>query len=104
MSRFVTKSRAPLPVALLSCALAGSLWLVPAAAADSSPGDYPSWEEVQDAKESEAGKAAEIAKIDGLLSSLQDQSEAAGSAAVQAAAEYAATDAALQAAASRRMS
>ncbi|WP_406638007.1 lytic transglycosylase domain-containing protein [Pseudarthrobacter quantipunctorum] len=101
MSRFVTKSRAPLPVALLSCALAGSLWLVPAAAADSGPGDYPSWEEVQDAKDSEAGKAAEIAKIDGLLSSLQEQSEAAGSAAVQAAAEYAATDAALQAAASR---
>ncbi|MFJ6156155.1 lytic transglycosylase domain-containing protein [Pseudarthrobacter sp. NPDC092184] len=101
MSRFVTKSRAPLPVALLSCALAGSLWLVPAAAADSSPGDYPSWEEVQDAKDSEAGKAAEIAKIDGLLSGLQEQSEAAGSAAVQAAAEYAATDAALQAAAAR---
>ena len=99
MSRFVTKSRAPLPAALLSCALAGSLWLVPAAAADTTPGDYPSWEEVQDAKGSEAGKAAEIAKIDGLLSSLQDQSEAAGSAAVQAAAEYAATDAALQAAA-----
>jgi hypothetical protein len=101
MSRFVTKSRAPLPVALLSCALAGSLWLVPAAAADTTPGDYPSWEEVQDAKHSEAGKAAEIAKIDGLLNSLQDQSEAAGSTAVQAAAEYAATDAALQAAAAR---
>ena len=40
-------------------------------------------------------------QIGGLLSALQDQSEAAGSAAVQAAAEYAVTDAALQAASAR---
>ncbi|MBD1536900.1 lytic transglycosylase domain-containing protein [Arthrobacter sp. S13_S34] len=101
MCRFVTKPRARLAAALLSCALVGTLWLTPAGAAEVPPGDFPSWEEVQDAKESEAKKAAEIARIGGLLSALQDQSEAAGSAAVQAAAEYAVTDAALQAASAR---
>ncbi|MFC0484600.1 lytic transglycosylase domain-containing protein, partial [Pseudarthrobacter scleromae] len=79
----------------------GTLWLTPAGAAEVPPGDFPSWEEVQDAKESEAKKTAEIARIGGLLSALQDQSEAAGSAAVQAAAEYAVTDAALQAASAK---
>ncbi|MFD0045894.1 lytic transglycosylase domain-containing protein [Pseudarthrobacter scleromae] len=101
MCRFVTKPRARLAAALLSFALVGTLWLTPAGAAEVPPGDFPSWEEVQDAKESEAKKAAEIARIGGLLSALQDQSEAAGSAAVQAAAEYAVTDAALQAASAK---
>ncbi|MEW1921489.1 coiled-coil domain-containing protein [Pseudarthrobacter oxydans] len=101
MCRFVTKPRARLAAALLSCALVGTLWLTPAGAAEVPPGDYPSWEEVQDAKESEAGKAGEIARIGGLLSALQDQSETTGSVAVQAAAEYAVTDAALQAASAR---
>jgi peptidoglycan DL-endopeptidase CwlO len=98
MSRFVIKARVPLPGVLLALALAGTVGLAPVEAADSLSGDYPSWEEVQDAKATEAGKAAEIARIGDLLASLQDQSETLGTAAVQSAAEYAAAHAALQAA------
>jgi len=98
MSRFLIKAKAPLPGALLAFAFAGAVGLAPVEAADSLPGDYPSWEEVQDAKSTEAGKAAEIARIGELLASLQDQSETLGTDAVQSAAQYAAADAALEAA------
>jgi hypothetical protein len=83
-------------------ALAGTLWLAPAGAAESDPtGDYPSWEDVQEAQQTEAGKAAEISRIDGLLVDLQAQSESLGTVAVQSAADYAVTDSALQAASAR---
>ena len=83
---------------LLALALAGTVGLAPAEAAESLSGDYPSWEDVQGAKSTETGKAAEIARIGELLAILQDQSETLGTAAVQTAAQYAAADAALQAA------
>lgn len=83
-------------------ALTAILGLAPAGAAESDPtGDYPSWEDVQEAKQTEAGKAAEISRIDGLLGDLQAQSESLGTAAVQSAADYAVTDSALQSASAR---
>jgi hypothetical protein len=102
MLRFVTKARSPLPAALLVVALAATLGLVPAGAADSDPtGDYPSWEDVQEAKQTEAGKAAEISRISSYLDDLQAKSESLGTAAVQSAANYAVTDSALQAASAK---
>ncbi|VXB40229.1 conserved exported hypothetical protein [Arthrobacter sp. 9AX] len=102
MSRIVIKARPSMPVALLALALAGTLGPAPAAAGDRDPaGDYPSWQDVQEAQRTEAGKAAEITKITDLLAGLQSQSESLGTAAVQAAADYAVTDSALQAAGAR---
>ena len=102
MSRFVTHARHVLPGVLLAAALAGSVWLPPAGAAEGlPPGDYPSWEDVQRAKLTEAGTAAEIGRITGLLDGLQAQSEALGTAAVVSAAESAAADAVLAASTAR---
>ncbi|MET3173235.1 UNVERIFIED_ORG: hypothetical protein ABIB52_001067 [Arthrobacter sp. UYCu721] len=93
--------RLPALSGLLAVALVGSVALLPSHAADDAPpGGYPSWQDVQDAKQSEAGKAAEVARINGLLGGLQTEAEALGNAAVTSAAEYALADAALQAATS----
>jgi hypothetical protein len=56
---------------------------------------------VQNAKQTEAGKAAEVTRINDLLGGLQSQAETLGNAAVTSAAEYAVAEAALQAASSR---
>jgi hypothetical protein len=99
MPLFVTKPRPVALAGLLAVALAGTLWNGPAAGAEQDPaGDYPSWEDVQQAKLTEAGKATEITRITDLLGGLQAQSESLGAAAVRSAAEYAVTDSALQAA------
>lgn len=98
MARFAANVRHRLPGILLAAALAGSVWLPPAGAAESvPPGGYPSWEDVERAKLTEAGTAKEITLIAGLLDGLQSQSEALGNAAVASAAESAAADAALAA-------
>ncbi len=68
---------------------------------DAPPSGYPSWQDVQNAQQSEAGKAAEIAKIGDLLSGLQTQAEALGTAAVKSAAEYALAESALAAASAK---
>ncbi|NUT70946.1 lytic transglycosylase domain-containing protein, partial [Pseudarthrobacter sp. C4D7] len=99
MPLIVTMARLPLSGSVLALALAATFVLP--AAADEPPGGYPSWAEVQAAEDSESAKAAEIATITGLLSSLEAESEAAGDAAVRSAAGYAAADAALQASAAR---
>ncbi|MET1088498.1 MAG: lytic transglycosylase domain-containing protein [Arthrobacter sp.] len=99
MSRFVIKARQPLPAALLALALTGAVSLAPATATEGDPaGNYPSWQDVQEAKLTEAGKAAEINRINDLLGGLQAQSESLGAEAVQSAADYAVTDSALRAA------
>lgn len=100
MPLFVTSRGIPLLGGVLAIALAAAT-VLPAAAEEPPPGGYPSWSDVQQAQSSEAAKAAEIATIDGLLTGLQAQSEAAGDAAVRSAAEYAAADAELQSATSR---
>ncbi|WP_457962591.1 lytic transglycosylase domain-containing protein [Arthrobacter sp. D1-29] len=87
---------------VLAFALVSSLSLLPAHADNHVPPDgYPSWQDVQNAKQSEAGKAAEISRIGDLLGGLQSQAEALGAAAVTSAADYAVAEAALSAATSR---
>ncbi|MDQ5861636.1 MAG: lytic transglycosylase domain-containing protein, partial [Actinomycetota bacterium] len=99
MSRIVQKMRLPALAGMLAVALVGSAALLPSHAADDAPpGGYPSWQDVQNAKQSEAGKAAEVTRINGLLGGLQTEAEALGNAAVTSAAEYAVAEAALQAA------
>lgn len=94
--------RLPAVAGLLAVVLAAPLATAPSHADDDTPpGGYPSWQDVQNAKQSEAGKAAEVTRINELLGGLQTQAEALGGAAVTSAAEYAAADAALQAASSR---
>ncbi|QHK19302.1 lytic transglycosylase domain-containing protein [Pseudarthrobacter psychrotolerans] len=101
MSRIVQKMRLPALAGLLAAALVGSAALLPSHAADDAPpGGYPSWQDVQNAKQSEAGKAAEVARINGLLGGLQAEADSLGNAAVTSAAEYALAEAALQAATS----
>lgn len=93
--------RLPALAGLLAVALVGSAALLPSHADDDArPGGYPSWQDVQNAKKSEAGKAAEVTRINGLLGGLQAEAEALGNAAVTSAAEYAKAEAALQAATS----
>ncbi|UZX03600.1 lytic transglycosylase domain-containing protein [Arthrobacter sp. CDRTa11] len=102
MSRFGVKVKRRAVAGVLAFALVSSLSLLPAHADDHLPPDgYPSWQDVQNAKQSEAGKAAEIARIDDLLGGLQSQAEALGAAAVTSAADYAVAEAALSAATSR---
>ncbi|MCU1518548.1 MAG: transglycosylase [Pseudarthrobacter sp.] len=94
--------RLPALAGVLAVALAGSVALLPARADDDAPpGGYPSWQDVQDAKQTEAGKAAEVTRINDLLAGLQAQAETLGTAAVESAAEYAVADAALQAASAK---
>jgi hypothetical protein len=64
--------------ALISAALIGSVTATAGVAAPAfAEEDYPSWDEVAKAKESEATKAAEIKTLTGLLDGLQDSSAAA---------------------------
>ncbi len=105
MSPFVSKVRSPLAGGLLALILAGSAVLPPAMAGEPAPpSGYPSWEDVQQAKETEAGKATEIAKINELLTGLAAQAETLGGQAVTAAADYGVADAALQAVDARLLS
>lgn len=102
MSPFAQRVRIPALTAVFAVVLAASFSLPPASAEDGAPPDgYPSWQDVQNAKQSEAGKAAEVTRINDLLGGLQGQAEALGNAAVTAAAEYALAEAAVQAASSR---
>lgn len=101
MSPHVSKARPTLSAALAVMVLAGTVYMAPANASTMEPGDYPSWEEVEQAKSTEAAKAAEVARIGELLDGLQAQSEALGITAVNTAADYAVSDAELQAASTR---
>ena len=102
MSPFAQKKRLPALAGALAVALAASLSVLPAYADDDAPpGGYPSWQDVQNAKQTEAGKAAEVTRINDLLGGLQSQAEVLGNAAVTSAAEYAVAETALQAASSK---
>ncbi|GAA2459901.1 hypothetical protein [Agromyces soli] len=63
--------------------------------------DYPSWDEVEAAKSDVASRTAEAERIDALVASLQAESGRLGDAAVVAASESAAADAALAEASDR---
>ena len=60
--------------------------------------DYPSWDDVNAAKQNEASKNAEIANLTSLIGQLQQQAAALGDVAVQKGNEYLKATAALQAA------
>lgn len=69
--------------------------LAGAAPGASAASGYPSWNDVQAAKASQAATQAEVAKINGLLSGLQTAANAASVQAITRAAEYAAAQAKL---------
>jgi cell wall-associated NlpC family hydrolase len=73
--------------------IAATLFITTPAAAT----DYPSWDDVQAAQSSESAKAAEISQIQGLISGLQQQVDAAQAAANQAWTEDQAAQSALAA-------
>jgi hypothetical protein len=94
--------RLPALAGAMAVVLAASLSVLPAYADDDAPpGGYPSWQDVQNAKQTEAGKAAEVSRINELLGGLQSQAETLGNAAVASAAEYAVAEAALEAASAK---
>ncbi|MGO4186627.1 coiled-coil domain-containing protein [Pseudarthrobacter sp. TAF60_1] len=102
MSPFAQKSWLSGLTAVVVLATAASFAMLPAHAADEAPpGGYPSWQDVEKARQSEAGTAAEVTRIGDLLGGLQTQAEALGNAAVTAAAEYAVAQTDLQSASSR---
>lgn len=70
------KGRLPVSIgaALAVTAVTASLGLVPAQADDPQ---YPSWDDVQNAKSNEATKQAEIDRITGLIAGLQDDADRA---------------------------
>ena len=90
---------------LLSAAMIGS---VTAAAGVAVPAfadeDYPSWDEVAKAKQSEATKAKEIENLTGLLNGLQESSAAASQGSQMAAEAYRVTQDDLDAATAREES
>ncbi|MDQ0708545.1 chemotaxis protein histidine kinase CheA [Arthrobacter woluwensis] len=96
MSSFARRASAPTLAAALTLTLLCGV-LLPGAAADDDapPSGYPSWSDVQKAKQSEGAKAAEITTIKGLLGHLETEAEKRGNAAVVASGEYAVADAAL---------
>jgi cell wall-associated NlpC family hydrolase len=74
---------------LISAAVIGSVAATAGVAAPAfADQDYPSWDEVARAKESEAGKAAEIKTLTGLLGGLQASSAAASRSSQIAAEDY----------------
>lgn len=101
MSRFAQKKRLSALAGVLAVAFAASLAVPPSHAGDDAPpGGYPSWQDVQKARQSESGTAAEVARINDLLGGLQTRADELGNAAVMSAAEYALAEAELQAASS----
>ncbi|WP_371130993.1 hypothetical protein [Arthrobacter sp. SDTb3-6] len=88
-------------MSVLAAAAAAGLIVVsgvsasPVQADDGPPSGYPTWSDVQKAKGNAAATQAEVVKINGLLASLSAESDTLGTAAVQAGAVYAATQAKL---------
>jgi hypothetical protein len=68
----------------------------PVLTADEPPSGYPSWDDVQKAKQSETAKSSEIERINHLLDDLQTQAAGLGTTAITAGADYAVAAAALE--------
>jgi peptidoglycan DL-endopeptidase CwlO len=86
---------------LTSALLAGALVLpaglaAPALAADEPPSGFPSWEDVQKAKQNENAKSSEIDRINNLLDGLQTEAAGLGDTAITAGADYALAAGALE--------
>ncbi len=91
MDTFGTRLRILGTAAALACALVLPAGLtVPASADDSAPpSGFPSWQDVQTAKQNEASKGAEVGRITSLLDGLAAQADQLGNAAVKAGGDYA---------------
>lgn len=94
------------PVALLAGVLMLSGLIGVPAFADDSPtssqsSNFPSWAEVQAAKQDAAATASQVEKITGLIGQLESRAEELGTAAVSAGSTYAANQRALDEAAAR---
>lgn len=90
MFRFKRRLKLSAPVILLTGALVMSGFIATPALADDDtpPSGFPSWQDVQNAKQSAASTATEVAKINGLLNQLQTDSVTLGDAAVSASSAY----------------
>lgn len=86
-SRSKLTRRGALTVGALS-AIALSAFGVSATTQGAQAADYPSWDDVQRAKASEAAKASEITRIEALIKQLTDQAAAAEAAARKAGEEF----------------
>ncbi|WP_374007098.1 coiled-coil domain-containing protein [Leifsonia sp. LS-T14] len=78
--------------------------VVAGGAAPASADSYPSWSDVQAAKNNAAAAQAEVDRINGLLQGLQNAADAAGDLAVKRLGEYGSAETALQAATARAQS
>ncbi|WP_441401188.1 coiled-coil domain-containing protein [Arthrobacter sp. 2YAF22_2] len=92
MFRFTVTLKVPLGkvcAALTTVALLAVTAVPTASADDTPPSGYPSWADVQAAKDNADAKTAEIQKINGLLDGLEQQASSLGAAAVTAGLAYA---------------
>lgn len=85
----------------ITAAIVGTLLLTFGIAAPASAVDYPSWDDVQNARQNQAATEAEITKIEGLLVTLESDADALGRAAQQKGEAYNAAKASLDAASAR---
>jgi cell wall-associated NlpC family hydrolase len=89
------------PFGALTAVVAGSLVITLGLAGPASADDYPSWDDVLNARQSEAATNAEIAKIESLLVTLESDADALGRVAQQRGEEYNAAKNALDAASAK---
>ncbi len=95
----VMSTAALLAAVLLSGAVVPIALARPASADDATvPSGFPSWQDVQTAKQNESSKASEITLINNLLDGLQGRADQLGNAAVKAGAGYAEAKAGLDSA------
>lgn len=97
-SRSKFKRAAASGVLAVTMVLSAALAAPASAANDTPPSGYPSWQDVQNAKQNQSSKLEEITRIGALLDGLQAQAEELGNAAVRSAGEYAVAKSALDAA------
>lgn len=89
------------PIGALTTVVVGSLLLAFGVATPASADDYPSWDDVLNARNNEAATKAAIDEIEGLIADLQAKSEELGRAAQIKTEEYNAAVAALDAASAK---
>lgn len=89
------------PLGSVATVVAGGLLLTFGLAAPASADNYPSWDDVLNARQNQASTEAEISKIESLLTSLQSDADALGKVAQQKAEAYNAAVAALDAASAK---
>ncbi len=95
----VSSTAALLAAVLLSGAVVPVALAGPASADEApAPSAFPTWQDVQAAKQSESATASEIARINTLLDGLQGQADQLGNSAVKAGASYAEAKAGLDSA------